>query len=215
MSGVRLIHLIRHGRSDFDSNEFLETPRGKQWDPPLAEEGREQALLLTRRLAAMDRPAAILCSPFRRTRETIAPYVELTGIQPGYVDDLGEAYIGDWEGLSFEEILETDEDLLHRFRDQDPIWRHAPGAEDVADLRVRVRRAIDRALETIPGGDLLVVAHGGVINAYVGPLLGLDLPMFFLPDNTSLNTVMIDHDGPSVRFLNDVRHLTDPEVFGS
>jgi len=59
------------------------------------------------------------------------------------------------------------------------------------------------------------VTHGGVINAYIGHLLGLDQDMFFLPDNASVNSVTLDGEGRRVRFLNDVRHLTDPHVFDS
>jgi probable phosphoglycerate mutase len=59
----------------------------------------------------------------------------------------------------------------------------------------------------------LIFAHGGVINAYVGELLGLRQEMFFLPENTSLNSVDVDGEKRTVRFLNDVLHLTDPLFF--
>jgi len=37
--------------------------------------------------------------------------------------------------------------------------------------------------------------------------------MFFLPENTSVNSVDIDGETRTVRFLNDVLHLTDPHYF--
>lgn len=209
----RLVHLIRHARVDFEAGTTRRGPRGEQWDPPLGDEGRRQTDLLTSRLLVMGRPAAVYCSPFRRARQTIEPFTEATGVDVILEEDLGEAYIGEWESLSFEEILATDEDLLRKFREQDAIWRHGPGAEDIEDLRSRVRAVVDGALAAHPDGDVLLVAHGGVINAYIGPLLGLDQPMFFLPENTSLNTVVVNGDGQRIRFLNDVRHLTDPELF--
>jgi hypothetical protein len=52
-----------------------------------------------------------------------------------------------------------------------------------------------------------------VINAYVGELLALRQEMFFLPENTSLNSIDVEGDNRSVRFLNDVLHLTDPHFF--
>jgi hypothetical protein len=52
-----------------------------------------------------------------------------------------------------------------------------------------------------------------VINAFVGDVLGLGQEMFFLPENTSLNTIDVEADTRSVRFLNDVLHLTDPHFF--
>ena len=213
MSEPRVLFLIRHGRSDFDSNDLRESPRGRQWNPPLSEEGREQARLLARRLRLMPDLAAVYCSPFRRAVETIAPFAESTGTATNLDEDLGEAYVGQWENKSFEEILASDEQMLNRYRNQDAIWRHAPDAERVVDLRKRVGTAVEGIIERHKTGNLVVVAHGGVINAYVGPILGLEQEMFFLPENTSLNSVDIAGEERRIRFLNDVRHLTDPELF--
>lgn len=209
----RIVYLARHGESDFGSSEFLDGPRGHQWDPPLGERGREQAELLARRLRSMPAPAAVYCSPLRRARETVAPFAEATGIEPRFEDDLMEAFIGEWEGRPFEEILASDEEMLHRVRNQEPVWRHAPGIELLEPFRARVGAAIDEMLARHPEGNLLVVCHGGVINAFVAPILGVDHEMFFVPENTSLNSVAVDGDRRRVRFLNDHLHLTDPQLF--
>jgi 2,3-bisphosphoglycerate-dependent phosphoglycerate mutase len=210
----RLLFLIRHGRSDLDSDEMTVTARGRQWDPPLGEEGRLQAELLGRRLAMMPPPAAVYCSTFRRARETIAPYVSRTACEVTYLEDLGEAFIGAWEGMSFEEIVKDDEEMLSLFRNQEAMWRRAPGAEPLPRLQERATAAIETALTLHPRGSVVVVAHGGIINAYIAPILGLhELEMFFLPDNTSINTVVVEGDRRSVRFLSDVRHLHEPHFF--
>jgi hypothetical protein len=52
-----------------------------------------------------------------------------------------------------------------------------------------------------------------VINAYVGTFLGIDHEMFFIPENTSISSIELDEDGARLRFLNDVLHLTDPQLF--
>jgi probable phosphoglycerate mutase len=209
----RILYLVRHGESDFDARDFVAGPRGKQWDPPLGERGREQAGLLARRLLAMEPPAAVYASPLRRTRETVQPYARAAGVEVAVDDDLMEAHIGDWEGKPFEEILATDEEMLHRLRNQQPIWRHAPGAEELTPFRERVHGAVERILARHAEGNVVVVCHGGVINAYVAPLLGVDHEMFFVPENTSLNSVVVDGDARRVRFLNDHLHLTDPQLF--
>jgi probable phosphoglycerate mutase len=210
----RFLFLIRHGRSDLSSTEMTTTPRGRQWDPSLGAEGREQAELLARRLALLPAPAAVYCSPFRRCRETVAPYVRLTGSEVTYVDDLGEAYIGEWEGRSFEEILGGDAEMLRLYRDQEPMWHLAPGGEAPEAFRRRVVAAVDEILAKHSDGNVIAVAHGGVINAYIAPILGLhDSDMFFLPENTSVNTVIVDGDERRVRFLSDIRHLTEPAFF--
>jgi broad specificity phosphatase PhoE len=212
---TRVLTLIRHGRVDFDARDglhFRESPRGRQWDPPLGSEGIEQAKLLAARLGTADPPEVIWCSPFTRCRQTVEPYADLTHVDVHLDERLGEVYVGEWEGKSFEEIVSSDEELYRKFRDQEAMFSMSPGGESGADLRARVVPAIEELLGAT-AENIYVVAHGGVINAYVATLLGLEQDMFFLPDNTSLNTVVVEGAVRRVRFLNDVRHLTDPEVF--
>jgi broad specificity phosphatase PhoE len=60
----------------------------------------------------------------------------------------------------------------------------------------------------------VVVTHGGVINAYFSHILGIEgQDMFFLPENTSLNTVVIRAEERLAWFLSDASHLTDPGWF--
>jgi broad specificity phosphatase PhoE len=210
----RVLYLIRHGRSDFDSAEMSATARGDQWDPPLSEEGRRQAELLANRLRLMELDAAaVYCSPLRRTRETVAPYADAEGVDVVFDDELIEAHIGGWEGLPFEEIVAGDAELVHRIRNQQAIWSRAPGGESEGDFRARVVAAVETIIATHADRDVVVVAHGGVINAYCGQVLGVPSAMFFLPENTSINSVVLDGDRRTVRFLNDIAHLTDPQLF--
>jgi len=210
----RLLLLVRHGESDFDSDHMSSTPRGDQWDPPLSAKGREQAASLARRLRWLDpQPVAVYSSPLRRAMETATTFADDVGVQVMPEDDLMEAHIGGWEAKPFEEILASDDELLHRVRSQRPIWSKAPGGERPADFRLRVGGAIGRILERHPEGDVVVVCHGGVINAYCGEVLGVRQEMFFLPENTSVNSVEIDDGERRIRFLNDIVHLTDPKLF--
>ncbi len=209
-----ILYLVRHGRADGSARIFRDGPRGPTFDPPLDAEGREQARLLARRLLRLEpRPAVVACSPLRRALETVAPYAEAAGAEVEVLEDLAEAHLGEWERLTFEEILATDEEVVERLRNQEAIWHRAPGGEGLAEFRARVGRAIDGLLAANPGRDVLVVAHGGVINAYLGPILGIEHEMFFLPENTSLNSVIVEGERRRVRFLNDVLHLTDPHLF--
>jgi broad specificity phosphatase PhoE len=161
----------------------------------------------------MEPPAAVYASPLRRTRETIAPFAEASGVDVAFEDDLMEGYVGEWEGMPFEEILARDEQMLHRLRNQEPIFRHAPGVEQLPAFRARVHGAVERILDRHAEGNVVVMCHGGVINAYVAPLLGVDHEMFFIPENTSLNSVVVEADRRRIRFLNDHLHLTDPHLF--
>lgn len=211
----RVLYLIRHGQSDFGwQGEPWASARGEQWDPPLSERGVEQAALLAGRLLVMDlEPFVVYSSPLRRANETAEAFARLAGTDVTVDDELVEAHIGGWEGKPFEEIIGSDPDVVQHIRNQRAIWHRAPGAEGGDGFRTRVRTAVDAIVDGHPGENVLVFAHGGVINAYVGDLLGLRQEMFFLPENTSLNSVDVEGETRTVRFLNDVLHLTDPLFF--
>ena len=211
----RVLYLIRHGQSDFDwAGEAWTSARGDQWNPPLSDTGREQAALLAKRLVVMElEPFRVYSSPLRRAAETADAFARASGTEVTFDDELVEAHIGGWEGKPFEEIIESDPGIVQHIRHQRAIWHRAPGAEHAERFRARVRGAVDGLLRKHPDENLLLFAHGGVINAYVGEVLGVDQQMFFLPENTSLNTLDVDGDTRSVRFLNDVLHLTDPHFF--
>ena len=213
MTGRR-IYLIRHGKADHRSSAHTPTPRGDTADPPLDATGREQAIALTRRLLMMPDPAAIYCSTLTRARETIAPYLEATGRIATYLDDLAEWHAGDWELKEFEELLTEHPEMPARVLFQDPVFVLAPNSEPVDAFRRRVVGAVEGTLASHPDGDIWVVCHGGVINAYIGHLLGVeDQEMFFLPPNTSINTVKVDGDRRTMWFLGDDTHYTSPELF--
>jgi len=98
----------------------------------------------------MDPPAAVFVSPFRRCNQTLSPFVSEAGIEPVEVDDLGEVYIGEWEGMRFEDIVSGDEELARRFREQHPMFSMAPGGESGPQLRARVVLAVESALPRPP-----------------------------------------------------------------
>lgn len=211
----RVLYLIRHGQSDFGwRGEAWASARGEQWDPPLSAHGAEQAALLAGRLLVMDlEPFVVYSSPLRRANQTAEAFARLAGTEVTVDDELVEAHIGGWEGKPFEEIIGSDPEVVQHIRNQRAIWHRAPGAEGGDGFRTRVRTAVDAIVEGHPGENVLIFAHGGVINAYVGDLLGLRQEMFFLPENTSLNSIDVDGETRTVRFLNDVLHLTDPLFF--
>jgi probable phosphoglycerate mutase len=211
---ARRLYMIRHGRASHRSSAETITARGRVADPPLDEVGLEQAQVLTRRLLKMSPPAGLYVSSLRRARQTIAPYEAAAGRTASVVEDLVEWYGGAWEFKEFEELLVEHPEMPGRILRQDPIFFLAPGGESQEAFQRRVVDAVEAAVGAHPGGDVWIVCHGGVINAYVGALLGIrDQEMFFLPPNTSLNTVRVTGDERSVWFLADDTHLTQPELF--
>jgi broad specificity phosphatase PhoE len=210
----RRLYLIRHARPDYDSTEHTETPLGRQYDPPLGETGRAQAELLADRLALMPRPAAVYSSTLARARQTAHVYADRAGMPVIERDDLCEWFGGEWEAKDFEQIFAEHPEAIDLFRNQNPAWHLAPGSERADDFQRRCVTAVESIIAAHAEGDVVVVAHGGVINAYFSHILGIrDQDMFFLPENTSLNTVVIRGEERRAWFLSDASHLTDPGWF--
>lgn len=210
----RRLYLIRHGRAHSRASDEAITPRGVVADPPLDETGREQVEILTRRLLKMTPAAGLYVSPLRRARQTVAPFEAATGRTATVVDDLAEWYGGDWEFKEFEQLLLEHPEMPGRVLRQDPVFFLAPGGEPQQAFQRRVVDAIERILTPHPDGDVWAVCHGGVINAYVGRILGIrEQEMFFLPPNTSINTIRVRGADRDVWFLADDTHLTQPDLF--
>ena len=210
----RRLYLIRHARPDYDSTDHMDSPWGRQYDPPLGEVGLEQASLLAARLDMLARPAAIYSSTLARARQTAQIFAERVGMRVIERADLCEWFAGEWEAKDFEQIFSEHPEAIDLFRNQNPAWHLAPGSERAADFQRRCVDAVEAIIDAEPDGDVVVVAHGGVINAYFSFILGIrDQDMFFLPENTSLNTVVIRGDERLAWFLSDASHLTDPTWF--
>jgi broad specificity phosphatase PhoE len=210
----RRLYLIRHGKADRRSTHEIETARGVAADPPLDDTGREQADALAKRLARMPAPAAVYCSSLTRARQTIEPFVEATGTKVTYDDDLAEWFGGEWEFKEFEELLIEHPEIPSRILLQDPLFHLAPGGEPFDAFQSRVVHVIEAALTSHTEGDVWVICHGGVINAYLGWFLDIEeQEMFFLPPNTSINTVLVRGDRRLLWFLSDDTHFTAPELF--
>ncbi len=210
----RRLYLIRHGRASHRSSAETHTARGRVADPPLDDVGLEQAQILCRRLLKMPPPAGLYVSPLARARQTIAPYEAAAQREATVVEDLAEWFGGEWEFKEFESLLTEHPEMPGRILRQDPVFFLAPGGEPQEEFQRRVIEGAEETLRTHPAGDVWIVCHGGVINAYVGALLDIrDQEMFFLPPNTSLNTVRVEGENRSVWFLADDTHLTQPELF--
>lgn len=172
-------------------------------DPPLEDRGREQA----ERLAAWlrDEPLDdIWSSPMRRAMATAAPVAEAHGLEVVVDDELAEFDREATSYIPYEELKATrDERFLAMVE-----GRFDEYAVDPVEFRAGIVRAIDRVIEANPGRTVAVVCHGGVINAYVGHILGIDRPLWFEPFYTGISRVAASRTGArSLVTLNEVAHL--------
>jgi probable phosphoglycerate mutase len=152
---VTTLLLARHGETDWNRELRIQGSS----DIELNELGREQAQALADELADVDLDA-IYASDLSRARAT-AEVVAATKELPVRLDPrLRERAFGSWEGL-------TREDIEERFLPDD-----RPDGESDEDVRTRVLAAIDEIAAAHPGQQVLVVSHGGALNALWHHALG-------------------------------------------
>jgi broad specificity phosphatase PhoE len=149
--------VARHGQSEWNA---LGRWQG-QADPPLSALGRAQAARAVTQIGAFD---AIVASDLDRALSTAMIIAEGIGIGPVLVDPgFRERHAGEYEGLTRAEIDERYPGHLDA-----GIW--PPGWEHDDDVHDRVTDALDRVIEEVRTGEVLVISHGGVIYSLEGRL---------------------------------------------
>jgi broad specificity phosphatase PhoE len=110
---------------------------------------------------------AIWSSDLQRAAETAAIIGNALGVGPVVLDpDLRERMAGEWEGLTRDEIDEAYPGYLEPVAGTSGegwIPRRPPGWESDDDLARRVRRALLRIRDEVGEGEVLVVAHAGLL----------------------------------------------------
>ncbi len=133
-------------------------------NPGLAPLGINQAERLRDRLATTGeiKADALLSSPLRRAKETaeiIAPALDL----PVTIDDgLEEFRLGEKEALTDEEIRAQGGGFDTQ---QEPFRQVAPSGDSWAGFVMRIWKALDRLTRCYEDQTIVLVCHGGVIEA--------------------------------------------------
>lgn len=205
MSDVIRITLVRHGESESNVTGRWQG----QGDSPLSATGREQAQLLTARLAA-GRFDRLLSSDLSRARDTGLAVSSRLGLPLQTDPAWREIDVGRWEGLTRAQVAARFPKEIEALRRDEPVA--IGGGESWADLTRRARRALDALLAiSRPGEHALVFAHGGVIASLVLDLFGLGRqrprPLGHV-DNTGLTTLRFAPGlPPRLERFNDSLHL--------
>jgi len=148
------LFLARHGETDWNRELRIQGSS----DVALNELGLEQAQALAQELADVELDA-IYSSDLSRARETAAAVAETKALRVQFDPRLRERSFGSWEGLTRNDI------------EQRP-GEHHDGESD-EEVRARVLEAIQAIADAHPGEQVLVVSHGGALNALWHHALGV------------------------------------------
>lgn len=198
------ITLIRHGQSVSNVTGHWQG----HGDSPLSDHGVEQAAALAERLsgARFDR---IVSSDLSRAADTARAVGARLGMEPELRPIWREIDVGEWEGLTREEVKERFPDQIEALKGGRTI--KVGGAESWLDLAQRAHRAFEALrAELEPGQRAAVFAHGGVIASLVGLLFGVT------PNkprrlgnvaNTAMTTIRYEGVRPTLLRYNDATHV--------
>jgi len=164
---TRLI-LVRHGETEWNAKQQFQGHA----DPALNELGCRQARELAESLALMQIDA-IYSSDLMRARETAETIGERLGLPLHAMSELREVDVGEWTGLTHEEIEERYPGALRR-------WRSGAGdgwelGESYERLTARLLRAFRVIADRHPNDRVLIVGHGGTIRAMLAHVSGVNV----------------------------------------
>jgi probable phosphoglycerate mutase len=174
-------------------------------DPELSVAGRAQAQHLADYLVA-EGLGRLYSSPMKRALQTADPVGVALGLPIVTHDGVAEYDRHSTWYVPVEELKAAG----------DPRWKemldkkgHEAQDIDPYEFRAMVVAAIEEIIGANSGRKVAVVCHGGVINAYLTHMLGIDDPTgFFYPNYTSIHRIAAARSGErSVLTVNETAHL--------
>jgi broad specificity phosphatase PhoE len=163
---VQLI-CVRHGRTAWNAGQRFQGAT----DVPLDDEGRAQATALAALLRG-ERIDAAVSSDLSRAAETARIVLGSRQVPLRLDPDWREMRFGDWEGLTWEQIVAANPDL--GLANATKARAYTPhGGESFPELRLRVERAVERVVSSLGEDETAMVAtHAGPLHALLDVLLG-------------------------------------------
>ena len=202
---VTRILAVRHGETDWNRDTRIQG----HTDIALNPHGRWQAARLA--LALREEPiAACYASDLSRAHDTAQAVAHPHGLAVQTHTGLRERCFGRFEGQTWAE-LET------RFPEETLLWRQRapgfapPGGESLLQLQARVVATVTELARRHPGEQVLLVAHGGVLDILYRAATRLDLqaPRSWAMTNTAVNRLLWSPEGLSLVGWADTTHLQD------
>lgn len=177
--------LVRHGETDWNAQKRIQG----QIDIPLNPAGRAQAQATAAGVAGR-RFDAVYSSDLGRALETARPIAVALGLPLKPATGLRERHYGRMQGLTGTEARERFPDLHAAYAARDP-HHDLGGGETLAEFAGRVAASLQALVAAHPGGSLLAVSHGGVLDVAYRLATGRELtvPRDFSMPNAGLNWI--------------------------
>ncbi|MES2584127.1 MAG: histidine phosphatase family protein [Pseudomonadota bacterium] len=209
MTGATRIIAIRHGETAWNVDTRLQG----HLDIGLNDRGQWQAARAAEALADED-ITAIYSSDLSRafaTATAISNRNSSPGARPVHAHaGLRERGFGIFEGLTYAQVASDWPEESLRWRQRDPDF--APrGGESLIQVRDRIAATVNILAGLHVGEQIVLVAHGGVMDALyrLATRQDIESPRTWDLGNASINRLLWTPDGLSLVGWSDTRHLDD------
>jgi broad specificity phosphatase PhoE len=145
--------------------------------------------------------AALYCSDLLRATETAETLLDGLILQPQPMADLRERNMGDWEGLSWEDVTRRYPEDSRRYLKN---WAGAiPGGESLSQMKRRVLAAW-KEIWSHSWDRAMIIAHGGTNRILLAEFLGIPDHNFFriAQDHLRMNWIEFTEGTPTVKMIN-------------
>lgn len=193
------IYLIRHGQVEGHEN----LPVYGHRDIGLSEVGRCQMERIRERLRFLNL-SAVFCSDLKRSLDSARIVVSNHDVPVIPLKELRELYLGEWEGLTLEDLRQNYAKELEE-RQKDVVnFRPPGGGESILELYNRVRPCLNWILDSYRDKEIAIVGHGAVNRVILTWFLGMDLKELFRiqQDYGCLNIIDLHGERPVIRLIN-------------
>ena len=188
--------MVRHATAEGDGRF-----QGQQ-DVSLSTTGRRELQLLWDKCSRYP-VRAVYSSDLRRASQTADALARQFGLSVEVRPELREMNFGQWEGLSWKQIVRRCPRLACLWIEQFP-HQPIPGAEPFRLFQKRIAAGIREIVAANRGQCALIITHAGVIRFTLGKVLGLPARNLFrlAQDSCAMNIIDYLEEAAIVRCIN-------------
>ena len=204
--------IVRHAESAFNDQNRIQGHK----DSGLTFKGLYQAQRLAKKIKKI-KIDKVYSSDLGRAYSTTQKITRHTKLAIVRDPLLREIHLGDWEGMTPEEVDELYDRGYQKWLKK-PSSIKIPKGEGIAHFRKRVTNRIKTIARSNRGKTVLVVTHGGVITALLADWLKADFDHLLLNlqiDNTSITVVDETDKKIRLKVVNDTSHLSENSKNGA
>ena len=197
---------VRHGETVGN----LEQIAHGQTESPLNDRGIRQAQITADMLRGWSTQYhRVYTSPLSRAHHTGEHIAEALGLPLDIHDDLVEGFLGDWEGITYQELSDVGF-AKHSIRDDNFRGHNGESPNQLAD---RMANVLEEIRDQHPEENIIFVSHGAAIAHLLARLMDTT-PAFghqYLMHNSAVSEITFhgDDDKPELTTLNFHEHLPD------